>query len=184
MGTYLKAIILIIILLFLITFGVKNNQPIRLYYYLNIETFEISLYGLVYLSIIIGIIIGMIIGISTRLSLRRKVKQLQRQNRDQREGGGGEKGRRAISSFCDRGRREASVRGLMMKPKTIVLLVLIVLFVIILIQNTQVVTLRLFFWKIGMSQIILIPLTMLIGLVIGYIVAQVTGNRHKDNNHK
>jgi uncharacterized integral membrane protein len=62
-----------------------------------------------------------------------------------------------------------------MKPKIIVLLVLAALFIIILIQNTHVVTLRLFFWKIGMSQIILIPLTMLIGLVIGYIVAKTTG---------
>jgi len=85
MGTYLKAIILIIVLIFLITFGVKNNQPIRLYYYLNIETFGIPLYGLVYISIIIGIIIGMIIGISTRLGLRRKVKQLQRENRELKE---------------------------------------------------------------------------------------------------
>ncbi|UCF85614.1 MAG: LapA family protein [Desulfobacteraceae bacterium] len=67
----------------------------------------------------------------------------------------------------------------MMKAKTIAPLVLIALFVIILIQNTQVVTLRLFFWKVGMSQIILIPLTMLIGFVVGYIVARVTGGNHK-----
>jgi len=67
----------------------------------------------------------------------------------------------------------------MMRPKVIVVLVLITLFLIILIQNTQVVTLRLFFWKAGMSQIILIPLTMAIGLVIGFIVAKVTGNRNK-----
>ncbi len=62
-----------------------------------------------------------------------------------------------------------------MKPKIIVLLVLAALFIIILIQNTHVIALRLFFWKIGMSQIILIPLTMLIGFAIGYIVAKATG---------
>ena len=67
----------------------------------------------------------------------------------------------------------------MMRPKFIVVLVLIALFLIILIQNTQVVTLRLFFWKVGMSQIILIPLTMAIGFVIGFIVAKMTGNRNK-----
>jgi uncharacterized integral membrane protein len=66
-----------------------------------------------------------------------------------------------------------------MRPKFIVVLVIITLFLIILIQNTQVVTLRLFFWKVGMSQIILIPLTMAIGIVIGFIVAKVTGNRNK-----
>ena len=65
----------------------------------------------------------------------------------------------------------------MMRPKIIVLLVLIALFLIILIQNTQVVTLRLFFWKVGMSQIILIPLTMVIGFVVGFVVSKVTGKQ-------
>lgn len=65
----------------------------------------------------------------------------------------------------------------MIKTKTIIILVLIALFVIILIQNTQVVTLRLFFWKLGMSQIILIPLIMAIGFVIGFIVSKVIGQR-------
>jgi uncharacterized integral membrane protein len=64
-----------------------------------------------------------------------------------------------------------------MRPKFIVLLVLIALFLIILIQNTQVVTLRLFFWKVGMSQIILIPLTMAIGFVVGFVVSKVTGKQ-------
>ena len=68
---------------------------------------------------------------------------------------------------------------MIMKAKTIIILVIIALFVIILIQNTQVVTLRLFFWKVGMSQIILIPLTIVIGLVIGFIVAKVIGNHRK-----
>jgi len=64
-----------------------------------------------------------------------------------------------------------------MRPKFIVLLVLIALFLIILIQNTQVVTLQLFFWKVGMSQIILIPLIMAIGFVVGFVVSKVTGKQ-------
>ena len=71
-----------------------------------------------------------------------------------------------------------------MKAKTIVILVLIGLFLIILIQNTQVVTLRLLFWKIGMSQIILVPVIMLIGFVIGYLVAKATGGTHSKGEHK
>jgi uncharacterized integral membrane protein len=67
----------------------------------------------------------------------------------------------------------------MMRPKFIIVLVLIALLLIILIQNTQVVTLRLFFWKVGMSQIILIPLAMAIGFVVGFFVSKVTGNRDK-----
>ena len=79
--TYVKSIILIIVLLFLITFGVKNNQPTLLNYYFSITTGTIPLYGIVYISIIIGIIIGMIVGISSRLALHRKVRHLQRENR-------------------------------------------------------------------------------------------------------
>jgi uncharacterized integral membrane protein len=71
-----------------------------------------------------------------------------------------------------------------MKPMTIVILILVALFVIILVQNTQVVTLRLLFWKLGMSQIILVPLTMLIGFIIGYIVAKTTGSTHSRGEHE
>jgi uncharacterized integral membrane protein len=65
------------------------------------------------------------------------------------------------------------------KPKTILWFVIVVLILIIFFQNTQVVSLRIFFWKISMSQIILIPLTMIIGLVLGYAIGKLTGNRHK-----
>lgn len=66
-----------------------------------------------------------------------------------------------------------------MRPKFIAVLALIVVFLIILVQNIQPVTLRLFFWKIGMPQIILIPLTMAIGFVVGLIVAKATSNKTK-----
>jgi len=59
-------------------------------------------------------------------------------------------------------------------PKIIGSLILAILFLIFLIQNTQVVTLRLYFWKISMSQIILIPLVLVLGFIIGYVVAKVT----------
>jgi uncharacterized integral membrane protein len=67
----------------------------------------------------------------------------------------------------------------MKKPKIIIVAVLIILFAIILIQNTQIVTLRLFFWKASMSQVILIPLIMLIGFVIGFGIAKLTGSRRR-----
>ena len=62
-----------------------------------------------------------------------------------------------------------------MKPKWIVSLVVVTLFLIFLLQNTQVVTLRLYFWSISMAQIILIPLTVILGFIAGYIVAKITG---------
>jgi uncharacterized integral membrane protein len=59
-----------------------------------------------------------------------------------------------------------------MKLKTIIILVLIALFVVIAVQNTQAVTIRILFWTISMSRIIFIPLLMLLGFVIGFLVAQ------------
>ena len=85
MGTYLKAIVLVIILLFLTTFGIKNNQPLQVYYYFNIQTSPMPLYGIVYISIIVGIVIGMLVGISSRFTLRGKVKTLQGEIKELKE---------------------------------------------------------------------------------------------------
>lgn len=71
-----------------------------------------------------------------------------------------------------------------MKPKTIVILSIIVLFLIILYQNREAVPLQLFFWEIAISRIILIPLTMLIGFILGYFVARVTSGGHKKEEAK
>lgn len=81
MGTYVKWILIIIILLFFITFGVKNSQSVYLNYYFDIVGIELPLYGLVFLSILLGIAAGMIIGLTDRLVLKRKVKDLSRENR-------------------------------------------------------------------------------------------------------
>jgi len=76
MGTYVKWIIIIIILLFFITFGVKNSQTVYLNYYFDIEAVELPLYGLVFISILLGIAAGMLIGLMDRLMLKRKVRSL------------------------------------------------------------------------------------------------------------
>ena len=58
------------------------------------------------------------------------------------------------------------------RPKTIIVLALVVLCLIVLVQNTRVVDLRLLFWKTSMSQIVLMTLAILIGFVLGYIVTK------------
>lgn len=69
----------------------------------------------------------------------------------------------------------------MKNPKIIIALVLVVLVVILLFQNTQqVVTLNLFFWEISMSQIILIPLVLVLGFVAGYLVATFRGKARRE----
>ena len=59
-----------------------------------------------------------------------------------------------------------------MKPKTVMILVVSILFLIILFQNTQVVSLKLLLWEISMSRIILLPLIMVVGFIIGYFAAK------------
>ena len=60
-----------------------------------------------------------------------------------------------------------------MKLKSIILIILSVLAFVIIIQNTQVVTVQLFFWQLFMSRIVLILVMMAIGVAIGYIIARV-----------
>ncbi len=64
-----------------------------------------------------------------------------------------------------------------MKYRIIGILVVIALAVIFLLQNTQEVTLRLYFWKFSLSQVILIPLVLVVGFLLGYIVARTRGRK-------
>lgn len=59
----------------------------------------------------------------------------------------------------------------MKHPKITLAVILALLCFVIFIQNTEVVTLRFLFWKLPVSQIILIPFLMLTGFVLGYVVA-------------
>lgn len=67
-----------------------------------------------------------------------------------------------------------------MQLKNIVILIIVASFLIVILQNTQIVTLRLFFWKISMSRIILLVLTLLIGFALGYAVAGISAGRPKE----
>ena len=82
MGRFIKGLIFILILLFLTTFGVKNNQPVQIKYYFNITPVEIPLYAMVYILLVIGMVIGLFIGISKRFSQSRTIKSLQRENNE------------------------------------------------------------------------------------------------------
>lgn len=64
-----------------------------------------------------------------------------------------------------------------MKPKIIAIAAAVVLLLVIILQNTGTVTLRLFFWKISMSMIIFLPLTLLIGFLFGVAVVTLFGKR-------
>ena len=64
-----------------------------------------------------------------------------------------------------------------MKAKMIVVFVALLLALIILIQNTQVVTFRLLFWSAEISQLLLVLLTLALWFVLGFLVAKLTGRK-------
>jgi uncharacterized integral membrane protein len=82
MGSYIKTILILIVLVFLVTFGIKNNETMTLHFYFQLQSMPIPVYAVVYGSLLIGIFIGMIVGISARFSQRKKIRQLQKENRN------------------------------------------------------------------------------------------------------
>lgn len=59
-----------------------------------------------------------------------------------------------------------------MKPKHIIILILVILAVIFVFQNSEVVTINLFLWTVTASRIIMIGGLLLIGFLIGYLLAR------------
>ena len=82
MGSYFKAVLFVIVLVALVTFGIQNNETLKLHYYFGMSSMPLPVYGIVYASILLGIFIGMLIGISTRFGQRHKIKALEKENRD------------------------------------------------------------------------------------------------------
>jgi len=56
-----------------------------------------------------------------------------------------------------------------MKPKTIFISAIILLFVIIIIQNTELAGFQILFWKVEMSRAILLPIIFITGMIIGFL---------------
>lgn len=67
-----------------------------------------------------------------------------------------------------------------MNKKVIAALVAIVFYLVILAQNTEVVTVKLLFWEATMSRIILMTITGIIGFIIGYLFARFSGGRQSE----
>ncbi len=59
-----------------------------------------------------------------------------------------------------------------MKAKIIILLIIVVLFTIFVSQNTDVITVRAYFWAFPMSIIVLISLTGFLGVIVGFILVK------------
>ncbi len=64
-----------------------------------------------------------------------------------------------------------------MKTKLILIAVLLVLIAVVFLQNPGQVIYRIYFWKISLSQMILLPLTLLAGFVLGFALASLRRRR-------
>lgn len=61
--------------------------------------------------------------------------------------------------------------------KRVLLLVVVLLALFILVENTSVVTIRFLFWKVEMSQVVLILLVLAVGYIAGYLTAKILASR-------
>ena len=100
MGSYVKAILLLIVLVILVTFGINNLEPIRLHYYFGLSSMPLPIYGVVYGALLVGIFVGMLVGINSRFSQRKKIKLLQRENRELKAKVGKVERRLVINRLC------------------------------------------------------------------------------------
>ncbi len=67
-----------------------------------------------------------------------------------------------------------------MKPKHIISLVLILLVVIVLVQNTEIVDFHILFWKVSMSRSIFLAVNVLVGIAIGFSLRRRTKKGSKN----
>ena len=59
-----------------------------------------------------------------------------------------------------------------MKPKVVAFIALALLIVIVIVQNSETVTLRFLFWQLSMSRILLLTFAVLSGFTLGVLVAK------------
>lgn len=66
-----------------------------------------------------------------------------------------------------------------MKPKTILILVIVALAAALIVLNSGAVVLQLLFWKISVPTFIFAPLTLGVGFALGYLAAKLGDRRGK-----
>jgi len=59
-----------------------------------------------------------------------------------------------------------------MRVRTVAILALLVLFLVVVVQNTEVVSVRLLFWDLMMSRIILLVVSLAVGVIVGLLLGR------------
>ena len=58
------------------------------------------------------------------------------------------------------------------RVRTVAILVLVLLSLVVIVQNTEVVSVRSLFWDLVMSRIILLALSIAVGVIIGFLLGR------------
>lgn len=64
------------------------------------------------------------------------------------------------------------------RPKVVAIIVISILALIILLQNMATVTFSLLFWKVEVSQLLLVVIMLVIGFALGFLTAKL-GRKHE-----
>ena len=59
-----------------------------------------------------------------------------------------------------------------MRARAVAILVLLLLSLVVVAQNTEVVSVRLLFWDLRMSRIILLALSLALGVIVGFLLGR------------
>jgi len=67
-----------------------------------------------------------------------------------------------------------------MRPRTIIILALLIAFAIVIAQNTQTIQVRILGWAFTVPVIILLAVTLILGIVIGFLLGRPWRRRPKE----
>ena len=59
-----------------------------------------------------------------------------------------------------------------MRVRAVAILILLLLSLVVVAQNTEVVSVQLLFWNLQMSRIILLALTLAVGVIVGFLLGR------------
>ncbi len=66
-----------------------------------------------------------------------------------------------------------------MNTKNLLVIIIVVLALVIMFQNTQITTVNLLLWEISMSTILLIVLMLAIGFALGYLISSISAGKDR-----
>lgn len=72
----------LVVMIFLVTFAVTNNTPIKLYYYFNFQSPEIPLFLVVLVSVFIGALFVWVLALFDRIRLKMSVSKKDKKIRE------------------------------------------------------------------------------------------------------